>query len=484
MRKWQNLAPKNDQSSFGDLDGFWPTLRGAYETSDFLSGTALAATSASAPIYAFVGQPTTGVIREFVVDASHVWEYAGGTLADRTGGISIDAPFFCMYGNVAIAAMGTLAATAVSTGLGINFAALAGAPKAKIAVTQSNCLLLFNTDSSGDGWAASDVGDYTNWTTGEAASGRLLATPGPIRAAVAWRGSVIVFKANSVYRVTYVGGLVKWATELLYPNIGVSDDPVVTAEGRFHACAGLNGILFCGKVENGTGTDIASFYYWDGINSPRKVNPLTTTWCGRINYDPAHDLFTIWTRKSTVGGATYYSSPLPINNSVKFYCAGSDMWGKSDTPFTTTGGFAAPCMGEHSARTLTSPMPCAYTKETNNQLKRFSPMVDGLTEPGGDCYVETMRFGDPETITTWNRAIPILNRRRAISTDTMTLTGNYYDELDDTSTALSEAYTESPTRKRFDFVRAAQWASFKLAFTNTDAEILDLSLSKRLGGQK
>jgi hypothetical protein len=95
--------------------------------------------------------------------------------------------------------MGASTATVKSTGG--NFSALAGAPQAEIVLPVANALLYLNTNTSTDGWAASDVGDYTNYATGEAASGRLIQTPGPITAGVSFGNYAIVFKGDAIYRL-------------------------------------------------------------------------------------------------------------------------------------------------------------------------------------------------------------------------------------------------------------------------------------------
>lgn len=76
----------------------------------------------------------------------------------------------------------------------------------KITVLQCNVKLEFE----GDRWRASDIGDYTNWETGEACSGRFFQPPGPIEWATAFRDYVLVVKKHAAYRGQYVGGCCKW----------------------------------------------------------------------------------------------------------------------------------------------------------------------------------------------------------------------------------------------------------------------------------
>lgn len=306
MRKWRNLSASADPESYYDVDGMWPTKRGTYETIDFAAGTSGAATGASQPAYAFCAKTLSGR-REFVIDTAKIWEFDGvSVFTDRTNGVVVGPyPYMAQYGNITLCVMGNTIATAYSSGG--TFSALAGAPKAEIVLTQSNCVLMFNTDTSPDGWAASDVGDYTNWTTGEAASGRLLATPGPITAAIPVGNDVIVFKGNAIYRMTYVGGLIKWATQLLYTGIGCQAI-TVTNESKYYACAGSIGCLFVGYYEQNSGVSpqTSYVYFYDGATQPRWVNPETVVQEGRIVYDPQADRYCL------------YSSI--TKNQVHFYC--------------------------------------------------------------------------------------------------------------------------------------------------------------------
>lgn len=77
----------------------------------------------------------------------------------------------------------------------------------KIVVYQSSAKLVFD----GDRWAASDVGDYTNWETGEACAGRLFQPDGPILWALAFRDYVLAGKKHAAYKGRYVGHWLKWA---------------------------------------------------------------------------------------------------------------------------------------------------------------------------------------------------------------------------------------------------------------------------------
>ena len=468
MRRWQNLAAPDDPGSWYDVDGFWPTKRATYERVHFGVATNLTATGAGTVVYAFVGATLTGSV-EYVVDTAKLWQYSGGTLTDRTNGVTIGSyPMMVQYGNVTICVMGASAATCNATGG--NFSALAGAPNGEIVVAQSNAVLIFNTNAAADGWAASDVGDYTNWTTGEAASGRLIQTPGPITAAVTFGDSVIVFKPSSIYRMRYVGGAVKWAVELLHPTIGCSETGASSAFFmKYAAAASAQGVLFHAP---GSLTLATSSWRWmNGAGQFTELHPLTTISTGAapgyggVRYCPDHSMFAVYG-----AGA----------NHVWFYNEQTDMWGRSTAP-NAAAAAATAALGVTAGNTDNrSPMPTAYYKSAANVITRYSPSA---TTAGKSCYIETAMLGKPNRKTKFLRCIPILRRRADLGTDSAALSVTRFRELHDTSAANTDAVTESTQRKRFDMTLTDNFARFKVTFTDLDVEVDDFLIDAADAGR-
>lgn len=464
MRKWQDLAPPDDPGSWYDVDGVWPTDRGTYEMADYLGSTELTATGAGNMSYAFVAKTLTST-REYVVDASKMWEYSGGSLTDRTNGVTIGTPMMAQYGNITICVMGNSVATVSSSGG--NFSALAGAPKGNIVCVHKNAVLIFNTDTSADGWAASDVGDYTNWTTGEAASGRLIETPGDILGACVLGDAVYVFKPNSIYRMRYVGGQVKWMTEVVFQGIGLAHGTPSLAK---HAvCAGNRGILFPGSL----GPYGPGMFLFDGVSQPVKVNPLTKltdVTVPRISYNGWYDIFCIY------------------DNGVQdafFYNATSDAWGRNTSPligYAYNPSTVAPLMGDFAARDANySPMPVVYTKEAADKIKRYA--LDNTS--ARTVYLTTSMMGAADRKTAFRRASAILRRRTDIGTNSAAATLYLYRELHDTTEQSSRAVTESTVKNRFDLMGGAHtdnFARIKFSFTDLDIEIDDVLVDATAGG--
>ena len=468
MRKWQNLAAPDDPNSWYDVDGVAPTLRGTYERITYTDATSAAATGSSTLKYAFAAPTLTGS-REYVLSSSIIWEFAAGAYTARTGGVTIGAtPMMEQYGNVTICAMGNTTDTVYSTGG--NFAALAGAPDAEIVVTQSNAVLLFNTSASADGWAASDVGDYTNWTTGEAASGRLIATPGPISAAVAFGDSVIVFKPVSIYRMRYVGGTVKWAAELIHQSAGCSLTGSATLSGfeKYSACPSQYGVLFAGPnyAYNAAAVSHALAYWLNDSGQVDIVNPLTALFSSSgkpyIRYLPDEDIFSVF---DVASGIAYFFSPSVM------------AWGKA-VPYASAANIV-PVLGDTAGILLNrSAVPVAHRYISADVLTRYTPS----TTKSGVSYLQSSMYGAPNLKTNFTRVTPLLRVREALGSPVAALTVDFYREREGTAGITQQSVTESTQRRRFDFLGTDNFARFKLTYTDIDFEIDDILVAFTIAG--
>lgn len=161
--------------------------------------------------------------------AGHGYVWNGSTWNDRFNSTSnrvCGSEGIAQFGNITYAAcanQGIYSRDATGTS---NFASVAGSPTCSILLlTPQNIMVALDAIqavSSGgsygagaDAWYASDVGDPTNWATGEYATNNLRQTPGPITAGVVFGNDVIVFKRKGIYRGTYIGGQYKWAWGLI-----------------------------------------------------------------------------------------------------------------------------------------------------------------------------------------------------------------------------------------------------------------------------
>lgn len=464
MKKWQNYAAPDDPDSWYDVDGVWPTPRGSYETADFLTGITATATSTGDVIYAWAAKTTktSGANPHYVVDdGGKIWQYdaASGPINDRTGAASFSTLpriQFAQYGSITIGVLGSPrnaypsaawpgAATIYTTGVTVNFAALVGAPQGDCICVARNAVAILNTDTATDGYGISDVGDYTNWTTGEAVSGRIFEPAGPIMAAVSFADDIIAFKRNSIHRLRYTGNVVKWTQEKLWQGVGCATTN--------RACAGATGILFAGTSASDTGNPTVPFYWFDGANQPVLTNPLTEiAGTGPIVYNPIKNIFSVWN-----GNTVYYFDPM------------SRAWGKNTTPFGSTPPTCKPIEGSDAlfANTTTK----SWGKSAANTLKFFTSSSNV-----GSGYLQTMMVGTFGGKTRLGHVVPKLRRLVDAGAQALTLTVDFFRELHDSVAASSQSsIAVNTSRVFFDFQGVDSHARLKLNFTDYDLEIDDLA---------
>lgn len=150
--------------------------------------------------------------------STKLFELVSGAWVDRSrvGGYAAAAGArwsFTQFGNATLASTGYEPIQRSESGA---FADIAGAPKAQILFSVGSFVMALNTDdgvAKPDGWHCCAVFDDTDWTpslTTQAASGRLVATPGRLTAGARLGNYAVAFKERSMYLGQYVGPPVVW----------------------------------------------------------------------------------------------------------------------------------------------------------------------------------------------------------------------------------------------------------------------------------
>lgn len=173
------------------------------------------------------------------VDRSRVGGYAGS--ADTRWS-------FAQFGDSTLAASGGQKIQRSTDGV---FADIASAPSAAVVFSVGSFVMALNTDASPDGWHCCAAFDDTDWTqslTTQAASGRLVATPGHLSAGARLGEYAIAYKQRSMFLGQYVGPPVIW-------------DWTQVAGGEA-GCVGKNALCDIGGVHFFVGPD--NFYLFDG----------------------------------------------------------------------------------------------------------------------------------------------------------------------------------------------------------------------------
>lgn len=187
--------------------------------------TAVSSALASEARGAVVATKLDGTRRVFAGTQTKLYELTGSSWTDRSAGTYTGSSesrwSFCQFGDTTVASNLVDAMQSSSAGA---FAAIAGAPKAKIVVSASNNFVIaFNTNdgtygSSPDRWWCCAQNDQTNWTPAVstlATTGRLVATEGAIQAALPLGGYVVAYKQKGIYLGSFVGSPVVWQWDLI-----------------------------------------------------------------------------------------------------------------------------------------------------------------------------------------------------------------------------------------------------------------------------
>jgi len=193
------------------------------------------------------------------------------------------------------------------------FADIAGAPSASILVAAAGFVMALNINGmtlgdAPDGWGCCAIRNQADWTpsvTTQCAAGRLLDSPGAIRAGGPLGSDVVAYKNTSMYLGRYVGAPIVWAWTRIPGDIGCSGAESLVVVGTQHFFVGPSDFyVFDGTVPrpiggatfNSTSTPVREWFF-------ENLNP---TYRDRIVgvADTARDLvYWYFPSKSSVTGA-------------------------------------------------------------------------------------------------------------------------------------------------------------------------------------
>jgi hypothetical protein len=193
------------------MDGFAPLPNRAYGSvaiADWMTNITGADT-----LDAKMFRQVDGSVRLLLFRESNIDEYStGGVRTNRGSGYTSSADWNSAAWGNQIIATNYLDAPQSSTGAG--FSALSGTPpKGRFVASNVNFVMFADVDDGGSNvysdmvwWSA--IQNPTSWTASiatQAGNVRLLDSPGPITALVAFRDKFICFKKNSIFVGEYVG---------------------------------------------------------------------------------------------------------------------------------------------------------------------------------------------------------------------------------------------------------------------------------------
>lgn len=188
--------------------------------------------------------------RFFVGTPDALYEGVSDSWLDRSrsGGYSGGAENrwrFAQFGNATLA---TNTADPIQVSTSAEFEDIPGAPAARIITVASGFVMAFATTHQDNGdnpdmWWCSALYNHMDWTPDiatQCANGRLIDTPGEIRAGKALGAHVVAYKASSMYLGQYVGPPIIWSWQQVPGEIGALSQESVVDIDTAHVFIGLD----------------------------------------------------------------------------------------------------------------------------------------------------------------------------------------------------------------------------------------------------
>lgn len=252
-----------------DVDNMIPTTRGMKGCPSPMDAGYAAFDSAVRGLA--VVKVIDGSKRIFAGTSTKLYELSGGAAIDvsRVGDYLLGAESrwsITQFGNDTIAASKeTTLQRSNTTG---DFADISGAPKARFVASAAGFVMAADTNDStfgdqADRWWSCAYQDVTDWTPSvatQSVSGRLIESPGPIRALKALGDSFVAYKERAIFLGSYVGGDAVWQWQSIPGDYGVMSNDAVVSTGYNH--------FFLGPDD---------FYVFDGTRAVPIGSPIRET---------------------------------------------------------------------------------------------------------------------------------------------------------------------------------------------------------------
>lgn len=416
---------------------------------------------------AFIAELLDGTRRVFVANGPRIDEAIGGAWVDRSragGYTGNNRSRFAVLGNIVLACnRSEVIGQAVPGGA---FADIAGSPAASIIVPAAGFIMALNVSEAQygdapDGWHCSGIRNQTIWTASAAnqcAYGRLLDSPGAIKAGAALGSDVVAYKDKSMYLGRYVGPSLVWQWDRVPGDIGCSGNESVVVVGTQH--------FFVGPSD---------FYVYDGT-VPRPLGGATFN----ASATPVREWFFAnlnqQYRERIVGVADiprdliywYYPSTASSGelDSCLVYNFRTNQYGKHAIGIETALLYSSGQItydGLGALYATYDDLPNIAYDSTFWLSDTVAPAViqDGvlktITGEPGPSWLVTGDIGDMDSYVFANRLKP----RFRVTPASAQMTNFYRDDL---GLAKTQDATVPMQRVRFDFRRAARWHSFRMDF--------------------
>lgn len=237
---------------------------------------------------------------------------------------------FTQFGNTTLAAN---RADVIQSSTSGAFADVATAPKAEIVFSVGAFVMALNTNDGTDkpdGWhccAAFNAASWTPSVTTQAASGRLVSTPGGMTAGARLGEYAVAYKTNSIYLGQYVGAPVVWDWLLV--------------SGGEAGCVGKEALCDIDGAHFFVGTD--NFWIFDGTRPVPIGDGQLRQWF--FDNSDAANLFKtkcVYDRQQNRVWIFYPSAGSSVCNSALVYHLKNKQWGRANTSVQAVLNYISP----------------------------------------------------------------------------------------------------------------------------------------------
>lgn len=473
------FAPDADPFSAGvltDCENLIPSVRGmkASPSPAGIGVTALASAASGAAQVVRLDNSR----RLFVGTSSALYEWSSSWV-DRSdvGGYALgseDGWQFAQFGNIAIATAKTETLQESNTGA---FSAISGAPKARHIETANGFVMVADYDDgtdTPDGWYCSALRDHTDWTPAiatQCANGRLVDSPGPIRALKSLANYAIAYKDGSIYLGQYVGPPIVWAWQMVSSAVGAASPGCVAVTESMHIIMAKDDfVIFDGTRPQSVGNGVREWFF--GTELDRQY---------QYRVQSLHD-------KSAKVVRWFYPSRAASGTLDRWIAFNyqTGQWGKGTLAIEVpvqwkSGGYTIDGLSALSATIdglpaipFDSPFWSAATEvpaiiDTTHTVKALEGPSTGMSMTSGDN-------GTDDGYTLLRRVRP----RWIVKPTSATMTNYYRNDLDD---AITTDQTAVMSDGNFDVLRSARWHRITISAVG-DCEVSDLAVKAAAKGDR
>ena len=331
----KDWAPDLDPTSPGillDTNVVEPTLKGFKARN---SAVQYAPALPAKPMGAYIAQYASGATSILAGTAAHLYRLIAGvwTVVDTTGPFAVTHPWqFAQFADDVIAVNPDVTAPQVAAGIAGTFAALGGSPPSNptTVISVAGFAAMYNANE----WFNSSAGTDTGWTPNvqtQSASGFLYDFPGNIVAAAPFFRQQVLWKLNSMYLLTYIGGTLVWQSQIMSGSTGTWGQGCVIQMPEAIAFLGTDDFYISqGYAPTRIPNNIKEFFF---ANVAKDANGFPTQLQNTLSwYDPINavaywhyvsnvapfagvpDQYVSWNTRANRWGHGYLSTPWVIGN--------------------------------------------------------------------------------------------------------------------------------------------------------------------------